>query len=476
MAQPDQADQGRAVVDRDPELRRRYARDVSHLAATPDAVLRARSEADVVDTLKHAASERMAVLAVGAQTSTTGASVAVGGGLVLALAGLDSAAQVDVGARLVRVAPGAILEEVRAAARAEGLQLPVDPTSRSDCTVGGAIATNASGPATFRYGPMAAWVERLRFVDGRGRVHDVGRRRVEKCAVGPPALQEPVDWLVGSEGTLGVVVEATLRLIPAARDRLTVFVPFGSEAELFAGVAALRRDRAHLPIRSIEWLDAACCRLIAGGAGSLALGDQRGGGLAIELEQPDGDPRPVDDHLEAAAELLADNGGIVEDALVLRTAADQRAFDVLRHRVPETLNQRGHRLADGAGGGKLSTDWSVPIADLGALIDDARARIGGDDVEGVWAYGHIGNGHPHLNVLCRDAAARERVHRVLADQLGRVVALGGSATSEHGVGKVKRDLVADLLPLGFLKVFAGLKAELDPDGILAPGNIAKTAT
>ena len=139
--------------------------------------------------------------------------------------------------------------------------------------------------------------------------------------------------------------------------------------------------------------------------------------------------------------------------------------------VPDTLNRQGRAFADAAGGGKLSTDWSAPLHSLPALLDWTDEFFADAGLDGLYMYGHIGDGHPHLNLLCPDAEVRSEAFRRLHVQLERVVAAGGVPVSEHGVGKLKRDLIRDFLPPGAIDAWAGLKAALDPKGILAPGNV-----
>ena len=160
-----------------------------------------------------------------------------------------------------------------------------------------------------------------------------------------------------------------------------------------------------------------------------------------------------------------------DEAQVLlgRSALDD--FGHLRHEVPDKMNRLGRKAADEAGGGKLSTDWSVPIGRLDDLLQWSIPLIWDAGATDVVRYGHIGNGHPHLNVLCPDAESKLAVTEVLKRQLSKVVEMGGVPTSEHGIGKLKRDLVAEFLPPGFVEALAGLKAHFDPHGILATGNI-----
>lgn len=451
-------------IRQDAETLAGYRRDASGLEGLPAAALRARDVADVAEAIAWARAHKQTVLPVGAQTSTTGASVA-DGGLLLDLTGLDRPPELNESRDQVRVGPGTRVQALRAWLQAQGLDFPVDPTSASSCTVGGAIATNASGPASFRYGSMASWVRSVDLIDGRGRAHSLRRREVGKCAMGPRALQDPVDFVVGSEGTLGVITGATLAVHVAPTDRAGVLLAFADRPALIAAVIALRPLRKELRVRSIEWLDGTCCDLVSEHAGGLRLPQGPAGVLYVECEGQGGAALP---RLERA---IAAIGADDSQAQLVGTSAERRHFAELRHLIPDTLNRRGAALAE-RGGGKISTDWSVPLQHLDDLLSWTELALTPLGLRGCWAYGHIGDGHPHLNLLCSDAASRAKAQAVLHEQLLRVVELGGSPVSEHGVGKLKRDLIGPWLPAGFAAAFTGLKAAFDPDGTLAPGNIA----
>ena len=481
----------------DAALLERYARDVSGLIGAPEAVIRPRDVADVAAVLREAAATQTPVLPVGGMTSTTGASVAERG-WVLDMRGFagDRLGAVDPERGVIRAAPGVSLQAVRDAARGAGWELAADPTSIADCTVGGAIACNASGPSTFRYGAMARHVAGVTLVDGAGTTHALRRPRVDKCSMGPPALQDPLQWVVGSEGLFGVIVDAEIALVPFADARRGLWLPLARAADAAAdharlslAIRALRAGREPLGIKAVEWLDGACCALLAGlpdGTGGVAMPtDPSGpGALYVELEafaraRPPGarDASP-DDAIDAATEAVIEALGDAVDhagAQALVTDAELRAFGALRHRVPETNNQRGRQAQRDAGGGKLSTDWSVPVDALADVLTwslGALAPLADDGRVQVLRYGHLGNAHPHFNLICADAEAKAAAWAVIEAQLARVGGCGGSLVSEHGVGKLKRPLVAPYLPPGFVAALAGLKRRFDPASILAQGNVA----
>ncbi len=470
MTRPDTSRPDTSLISRDPGLCARYQRDVSIVAGLPDAVLRPRDTLDVKQAIAACAGTNTAVLPVGGQTSTTGASVPVGGGLVLDMTAFELTSgdpEIDAETGHIRTGPGVTLATLRDLAARHGWDLPVDPTSAATCTIGGAVATNASGPSSFRHGAMAAWVDAVQLVDGRGRAHSLRRPQVPKVAMGPAALQDPVRWMVGSEGTLGVMTQITVRLRRRAEAVVGALVGFDTRDGLLAAVASLRRRR-DLGLRALEWLDAGCCQLLVPHARGLRMPSGQGGALFLTVE---GDRTLAPDQLQTLLERLPPHGGAAADAQLLLTSQQLQAFDVLRHHVPDELNQVGRRLANEAGGGKLSTDWSAPIAALPALFDWGDAAFADLGLVGLYRYGHIGDGHPHLNLMCPNAEVRDQALAQLRAQLVRVVAAGGVPVSEHGIGKLKRELVAPYLPPGARAAWLGLKAEFDPAGILAPGNL-----
>ena len=198
-----------AITTVDLDIRRTFARDASGLEMIPDAVARPTNIEEVADLLREATSSRTAVTPAGWQSSTTGASI-TDHGLLLSLRGLATIGDVDTDQRCIRVGPGAIVADVRRAAEAAGLLFTPDPTSEEESTIGGAIACNASGARSLRYGATGAHVRALTVLLASGERLDLRRPQLEKNTVGYPITHDPVEWFVGSEGTLGVVVEAEL--------------------------------------------------------------------------------------------------------------------------------------------------------------------------------------------------------------------------------------------------------------------------
>jgi FAD/FMN-containing dehydrogenase len=380
---------------------------------------------------------------------------------------------VDPRRRTVRAEAGAILSDVKKAAAEQGLLLPPDPTSEEWSTVGGAVACNASGARSLRYGATRPWVEALTVVTAAGEVLELRRPRLEKNTAGYAFVHDPVDWFVGSEGTLGVVVAAELALLPLPRRVVGLAVPFASEGDALAFVVAARdtgRASRALRPRCLEFFDERALAIArdaggdaawAAGAAALVYAEDADDG---EGEEPE--PAPLDDWLALAEAHRAS----ADDIRVYDTDGAIREARRVRHAVPATMNERGSRHR-GAGGRKVSTDWAVPYAALGEAIAESRRIADRHGVEQAVTYGHAGNGHPHQNFIARDAAELARIEAVVGETLARVIALGGTVAAEHGVGKLKRKWLPMQLGPMQLGAMRALKRELDPLGLLAPGNV-----
>jgi len=450
-----------AALERDSALREGFAADASGLRMVPDAIARPESAAEVVEIVRECASSRTPLTAAGGQTSTTGASIS-DAGVLLSFRKMDRIFDVDARARTVRVQPGAIVSEVKKAAAAHGLLFAPDPTSEESCTIGGSIACNASGARTLRYGATRAHVRALTVVLASGETVELRRNPLEKNTVGYEFVHDPLDWFVGSEGTLGLVVEAEVALLPLP-DRVTgLSIPFASEQEALAFVVAARRSP--LSPRCLEYLDD-----LALGLTALGHGDRMaplGAAAAVYCEDAGEDEPDLDAWLQLAEShaALGDEVRIFEGTSALREAREAR------HAIPATMNERGARCRP-AGGRKVSTDWAVPYARLGDAIAQARGHARAAGVEQAVIYGHAGNGHPHQNFIAADADEVKRIERVVEETLRTVIAMGGTVAAEHGIGKIKRKWVGLQLSPMQLGAMRAMKRELDPLAILAPGNV-----
>ena len=402
--------------------------------------------------------------AAGGQTSTTAASI-TDRGVLLSLRAMDRLIDVDPVRRVVRAEPGVIVADVKRACAAEGLLLPLDPTSEEECTVGGAVACNASGARSLRYGATRQHVRALTVALADGTITELRRPELEKNTVGYALAHDPVDWFIGSEGTLGVVVEAELALLPLPEQVVGLALPFATELDALRFVVAARENDVLYP-RCIEYFDRLALEIVRGAEGSRDWAPDATAFVYVEEDPPRGDTPALDRWLELAEEC----DGLVDDARVYDGESALREARRVRHAVPAHMNERGDARRS-FGGRKVSTDWAVPYRRLAEAI--ARARVLADEAGVAQAviYGHAGNGHPHQNFIAHDAEELGRIERVVEATLREVLAMGGTVAAEHGIGKLKRKwLPLQMTPLQ-RRGMEAVKRELDPQGILAPGNM-----
>lgn len=448
-----------------------FSADASGLRHLPDGVARPESPEEVGDIMRRAADSGTPVTPAGMQTSTTGASI-TDDGVLLSLRGLASIHPADRDRRTIRVGAGALLGDVKRAAAAEGLLFAPDPTSEEESSVGGAIACNASGARTLKYGATREHVHSVTVVLASGEIRKFSRLGLEKNTAGYAFAHDPVDWFVGSEGTLGVVVEAELALLPLPERVIGLEIPFVNERDALAFTVAARESMTVVP-RCLEYFDELAVGIarsaeVAKSAADPGVQLVPAAGTMVYVEQELGDD--YDSALDAWLALAETQRAVVDEVRVFDGEQALATARRIRHAVPSTMNERGaaHRAA---GGRKVSTDWAVPYRRLYEAITMSRELARRAGIAQAVTYGHAGNGHPHQNYIASDADELDAIERVVDQTLRAVVSMGGTVSAEHGIGKLKRHwLPLQMSPIAF-NVMRAVKQELDPLGILAPGNI-----
>ena len=451
-------------IERDEGVRRAYSADASGLVMVPDGVARPGSADEVAALLAEATSAGTPVTCAGGQTSTTGASI-TDRGIVLSLRGMDRVIDLDPKARIARVEPGVFVGELKRACAAQGLLFAPDPTSEEECTVGGAVACNASGARSLRYGATRPHVRALRVALADGSIAELRRPSLEKNTVGYALAHDPVDWFVGSEGTLGVVVEIELGLLPLPEQVIGLAIPFATEQDAIAFVVAARESRDVHP-RCLEFFDRRALAIAREAESTPNWASAADAFVYVEEVPPAGVAPALDEWLSLAEQ----RGALTDDVNVYEGESALREARRVRHAVPATMNERGS-LRRPHGGRKVSTDWAVPYARLGEMLAKARAFADIAGIEQAVTYGHAGNGHPHQNFIAHDAAHLKQIEGVVETTLREAIAMGGTVAAEHGIGKIKRRwLPMQMSPLQ-VRTMQAVKRELDPAGILAPGNV-----
>jgi len=435
----------------DPGERLAYAYDNSRREALPDAVALPTAREQVQTLVRTCYEHRVPVIARGRGTNTTGASVPVRGGVVVSFERMTRILEVRPGDRCAVVEPGVLNGDLQAALQPHGLFWPPDPTSAAFSTVGGNLACNAGGPRAVKYGASRDNVLALTAVTGTGELIHCGTATT-KGATGYD-LQR---LLIGSEGTLALIVEATLRLTPLPPQRRVV-------RALYRDVAAAAQAVARLMAQPVtpsmlEFMDGDCVRL-ARDIGGAELPPDAGALLMIEA---DGDVETLPHAVEALMR-AAEGDGLVS----LDDAADEAAREKLWS-ARKALSPALRTLAPG----KINEDVVVPVSRIPQLVDGVRA-LAAEFALPIVSFGHAGNGNLHVNILFDpgDAAQNQRAHAALARVFALTLSLGGTLSGEHGIGLAKREFMPQAIDPATLALMRQLKAVFDPAGILNPDKL-----
>ena len=450
-----------------PEPGSPYLEDASGFRGFAERVIVPANEGEAAAALRAASAAGIPVTAAGAGTGVTGGRVPQGGWVL----SLEKLARLEIEDGFATAGAGVLLRDLHAAAQRAGQLYPPDPTE-TGASVGGTIATNASGSRSFRYGSTRRWVEGLRVVTADGTAREF--RRGEAVDFALPAiplpavtkntagylLHEGMDWVdlfAGSEGTLGVITEARLKLLPAPRAVLAGVVFFAADE---AAVEAVENWRETARPRMLEYMDGHSLELlrsrfpeIPGAAQAAILMDQ-------DLDSED-DPE-VDRWLER----IEAAGAMGEDSWFATSAADRERFRRFRHSLPELVNDTVRRN----GATKMHSDYAVPQAHGREMLAYYRRRL-----EEVFPgrhviFGHIGDAHVHVNIFS-EPSAPEAATDLLKEFARQAVALGGTVSAEHGLGKRKRQLLELQYAPEHLQAMRAVKRRLDPKNILGRGTL-----
>jgi glycolate dehydrogenase FAD-linked subunit len=439
------------IVANDPETLAAHSGDKWFAAHQPEVVVFARSPRDVSKLLNFACREKIPVTARGGGFGYVGGCVPARGGIALSLRRMNRIKDISFADAAAVVEPGVFTADLKAAVRAQKLFYPPDPASMRDCTIGGNVATNAGGPRCLKYGVTRNYVIGLEVVLANGDVLRTGGR-IHKNKTG----FDLIGLFVGSEGTLGVVTEITLRLLPLPPARATLSAAFATAAQAAEAVHAIFAA-GFLP-SSLEIADHFTLEAARLDLGKAIVPD----GNAHLLVDLDGQQQSVRSEATAIRELLEKRK---PNALDLATGEiDCEKLWTLRRQFSNSLRATGLR--------KLNQDVVVPrsrLVDLMEFAESLQAKHGFP----IACFGHAGDGNIHVNIMAdrynRDAAVREKVERALDDLFAQVLAWGGVITGEHGIGLAKKRWWPQATSETVRELHSHLKRVLDPNGILNPG-------
>lgn len=434
------------------ELSHDWTEDIRH---PPEVGVFPGSTEEVSAVLRLASAGRVPVVARGGGTGLSGGAIPVQGGIVLSTKRLDQILEIDRENLAAVVQPGVITQVLQEAVEDVGLFYPPDPASRGSCAIGGNVAECAGGPRCVKYGITKDYVLGLEAVLASGEVIRVGGKLL-KDVTGYNLVQ----LIVGSEGTLAIVTEVTLKLIPFPPERTTLMAPFPTLEAAAGAVAGI--FAAGITPSTCELLSQRALACAEEHTGKTFPAEVREAEASLLLEVDGHHSDDVERDGERLGELVLELGAL--DVLLAGTEEKARELWDIRRAMGEAVKAQGDYR---------EYDVSVPRSRIPAAlraIDEITRELGARAL----SYGHAGDGNLHVNLL-RDELSPERWQEVLAQAgpaiVSRIVSLGGTISGEHGIGLIQKDLLPLQMGSAELDLMRGIKQVFDPLGILNPGKV-----
>jgi glycolate oxidase len=431
----------------------RFARDESEAeGVVPDAVVLAGSSDDIALALAVAAEAGSPITPRAGGTGRSGGAVPVAGGIVLATLGMNAIKMIDRKEGVAVVEPGVVLADLHHAVEAEGWFYPPDPNSLKSCAIGGNVAENSGGPRAVKYGVTRDYVLGVEaFLVGGERLS--AGRRTRKGVTG----YDVTSLLVGSEGTLAVFGEVTLKLVPKPETVITLLVMFADVRA--AGASAQRLTAERLLPRCVEFLDGVTLAALREAGNSL---DPRAG--ALLLVEVDGSALEVEASARRVADLCGEMGAL--EVLTAQDAAQRDRLWAARREMSHAMRRQARH--------KLSQDVVVPRQRVVELLE--RVRVSSERAGLRHAcYGHIADGTLHVNFLWDEQNELPRVEQAVDALFRDVMELGGTLSAEHGIGVLRAPYLALEQSSRLIELQRDLKRVFDPRGLLNPGKIFPTS-
>jgi glycolate oxidase len=446
---------GAGYVRTDHASREAYGVDALAKGHPADVVVLPASTADVARIVRACGVAQVPVVVRGAGTGYTGGAVPTEGGVVVSMERMNRILEIDEVNLLVVTQPHVVTADLQRAVEQVGLFYPPDPASLETCSIGGNVAECAGGPRAFKYGTTKRYVLGLEAVLPTGEVIRTGSKAV-KNVVGYDLTQ----LLVGSEGTLAIITEITLRLLPKPPASKTGLAAFASIQSAVDAVSALIARRV-VPV-ALELIDKACLDAVHAHTGERLVPDAAHAVLILET---DGTSEAAGEEMTRATDACRSVG-----ALSIELAADAQARDRIwgvRRAVSLALRAKG--LA------RANHDVVVPRGRVPQLFEVVSDLARAFQLE-IASFGHAGDGNIHVNIMWarEDESARARAAQAERALFERVIALEGSISGEHGIGFAKKPYIGLELSADEIALMQRVKFAFDPHGLLNPGKLFPT--
>ncbi len=430
-----------------------YSSDASQIRGTPDCVVRPQDTEQVSRIMRFANEHDIPVTARGAGTGLAGGAVALEGGIVLDLSGMDRILDIDIKNLQVAVEPGIIHSKLNEALEAEGFFFPPDPGSSAMCTIGGLIANNGSGMRSVKYGTTKSYVLDLEVVMADGSVIHTGSKTLKSSAG-----YDLTRLMVGSEGTLGVITKAVLKILPLPKARTVVLASF--ETPELAGEAVVKTLSAGVIPSACEILDRTTVEVLNAYNPNISI-PNAGATILFEVDGAQSSVVEESETVESVCNPLASG---------IRIAADREEMEEIwsaRRLVGAAIS----RIDPKKTRVYIGEDIGVPIKEIPRMLTLVQSISKEFDLP-IMTYGHIGDGNLHTG-MCIDMLDNEQWERLYlaADKIHKTaIMLGGTVSAEHGIGSARSEYMR-LERGGALDVMILIKHALDPKGILNPGKL-----
>ena len=459
---------------------------------------------EISDILKEAAERKIPVTISGARTGTVGGAIPFGG-YVISLEKLNKIKTINKENLTAIVESGVLLIDFQKAVEAENLFYPPDPTEWS-CQIGGTVATNASGARSFKYGATRNFVQRLKIILPDADLLELKRGQVfaenglveletesgRKIRAKIPTYRQPnvrkntsgyfsgeqfdaIDLFIGSEGTLGIITEAELKLLPKPESFFSGIVFFENETDLLnfvreareSSFEARKNPKSQIPnpksvdAALIEYFDEKSLKFISEKFPEVP--ENAKGAIFFEQET---NAETEDVLLEQWNELLEKHNADLEKSWFTTTEQDREKMREFRHALPVSVNERIVRY----GQRKVGTDMAVPDENFASFLQFYKQKLDESGLDYV-IFGHIGDNHLHANILPKNTEEMTKAKHLYGRFIAQAVMLGGTVSAEHGIGKLKSKYLYVMYGERFLNEMAELKRAFDPNGILGRGNM-----
>lgn len=426
-----------------------YGYDNSRLHALPEAVIFARNHQQIAALVKLCRKYQVPIISRGTGTGTTGATVPTSGGIILSFERMNQILEVDPANRLISAQPGVTNQAIQQAAGTHGFFWAPDPTSSAVCTIGGNLAYNSAGPRAVKYGTTRENVLQLTLVTGKGDTLHTGVK-TSKGVVGYDLTR----LIIGSEGTLGIITQATLKLLPIASDKRTLQISYDSIHSAAQAVSDIMAQ----PVTpcALEFIDKHAIEMIRGYS-SAHLPHNAGAMLMVEI---DGSKQALDEGIESILTAAKNTG-----CLAINHAQSEQEIKALWE-TRKALSPALRKIAPK----KINEDVVVPVSRIPELLDGLDKLAQKYEIP-IVNFGHAGNGNIHVNLLTDpdDAQLQIKAADCLEEVFQLVLDLEGTLSGEHGIGLVKKEYVAKELDQVSLAYMRAIKQQFDPDNILNPG-------